>query len=160
MKVNSINGNKIGFIKDILIDFNFGIVKGFSISSYKVFQKSTYVLTKDILSFCNSMIVTEYRRGKLLELKELCGMNIIDLNGNIIGMVEDIIFSKDSFLISGIVVTTGYITNFLHGKKVFLIKDLILGEENLLYYEDKNKVMLSNVPNKILMEDDTDERKN
>ena len=40
MDVVTVEGNKIGFIKDLLIDFNKGKVIGFLVSPYKFFRKN------------------------------------------------------------------------------------------------------------------------
>ena len=49
MDVINIKGKKIGFINDIIVDFKSGEVKGFVISSYKLFQKTLSVLKEDII---------------------------------------------------------------------------------------------------------------
>lgn len=150
MKVSNIKGRSIGFIKDIIVDFNIGAVLGFSITSYMIFGPSLYVLKNDILSFDDTMIVSSYNKGSFLHLNDVMYMNIIDLRGNIIGLIEDIIFDEKTFLIYGVIVSTGYITNFLYGKKIFLIKDIIIGKDCILYHGDRDKLIFSNIPGNIL----------
>ena len=157
MKVSSIKGKSIGFIKDIIVDFNIGAVLGFSITSYKIFQPCVYILKNNILSYNDSMIVTSCSKGKFLHFTDIAYMNIIDLQGNIIGMIEDIIFDEKTFLINGVVVSTGYITNFLYGKKVFLIKDIIIGRECILYHGNKDKLIFSNTPGNALNKEKNNE---
>lgn len=152
MKVSNINGRSIGFIKDIIVDFNIGAVLGFSITSYMIFAPSLYILKNDILSFNDIMIVNSCNKGSFLHLNDIIYMSIIDLHGNIIGLVEDIIFDEKTFLIYGVIVSTGYITNFLYGKKIFLIKDIIIGRDYILYHGDKDKLIFSNTPGNILNE--------
>ncbi|KAJ52810.1 uncharacterized protein YrrD [Clostridium tetanomorphum] len=149
MKVSSIKGKSIGFIKDIIVDFHIGGVLGFSITSYMIFGPSLYVLKENILSFNESMIVDKWNKGNYLQFSDIVYTNVIDLHGNIIGMADDIIFDEKTFLINGIVVSTGYLTNFIHGKKIILIKDIILGKDSILYYGNKDKIILSNIPSNL-----------
>ena len=43
-----------------------------------------------------------------------------------------LLLHSDTFEIKGIIVSSGFITNLLRGKRIMLINELILGEENLL----------------------------
>lgn len=149
MKVSNIKGKSIGFIKDIIVDFNIGAVLGFSITSYMIFAPPLFILKNDILSFNDIMIVNSCSKGTFLNFSDIVYMNVIDLHGNIIGLVEDIIFDEETFLIYGVIVSTGYITNFLHGKKIFLVKDIIIGKDYILYHGNKDKLIFSNIPGNV-----------
>lgn len=150
MEVVDIKGEKIGFIKDILIDFNEGFVIGFSISSYNLFHKNVNVLKKDIISFNNNMIIKKNLREERLKFFTLKGIDVLDRYGNVIGIMEDIIFDNFSFQIIGVVVSKGLIANFINGKKIFLIKELILGEKNILYYGESSKMNFKTMPHDIV----------
>ncbi|MCY6356779.1 PRC-barrel domain-containing protein [Clostridium sp. ZS2-4] len=150
MEVVDIKGKKIGFIKDILIDFNEGFVIGFNISSYNLFHKSVNVLKKDIISFNNNMIIKKNFREERLEFFTLKGIDVLDRCGDVIGIMEDIIFDNFSFEIIGVVVSKGLIANFINGKKIFLTKELILGEKNILYYGKNSKMNFKTMPHDIV----------
>jgi len=158
MDVLDIKGKKIGYIKDLLVDFNGGRVEGFVISTYKLFQGDLYVMTEDIIFFNKSMIAHNCVKDKRFELKQLRSMDVLNKYGDIIGMVEDILFDWNSFKIKGVLVSTGFIRNFVMGKKIILINRLILGEENLWCYGDCNKLSLVSMPHKLMMEVGCDEK--
>jgi len=158
MDVQDIKGKKIGYIKDLLVDFNGGQVEGFVISTYKLFQGDLCVLTEDIISFNKTMIARKCVKDKKFELKHLKSMDVLNRYGNIIGMVEDILFDCNSFKIKGVLVSTGFIRNFVMGKKIILINRLILGEENLWCYGDCNRLSLVSIPHKLTMEVGCDEK--
>ncbi|MEW9096166.1 MAG: PRC-barrel domain-containing protein [Clostridiaceae bacterium] len=150
MDVFDIKGKNIGCIKDLLIDFNKGEVIGFSIISYKIFQSSQYVLKEDIISFNKYMVVSKCRKGSLTQLSHIRLMDVIDLNGNIIGTLEDLILEGKNFIINGVVLWTGYLTSLIYGKKVLLVKDMLLGDDSILYFGNKDTLSFSNIPNTLL----------
>ncbi|MCY6372314.1 PRC-barrel domain-containing protein [Clostridium ganghwense] len=150
MEVVDIKGKKIGFIKDILIDFNKGVVTGFSISSYSLFHKSVSISKKDIISFNYKMIIKRSRKEEKLKFFPLKGIDVIDKFGNDIGIMEDIVFDNITFKINGVVVSKGLIRNFINGKKIFLIKELILGEKNILYYGEDKKMNFKTMPHDVV----------
>jgi uncharacterized protein YrrD len=152
MDVIDIKGKKIGFIKDIIIDFNRGFVIGFVVSSYKIFQKTINVLQEHIVSFNKSMVINGYSKCKYITYDEIRNMDIIDRNGEIIGMLEDILFHKFSFKIHGIIISSGLIKNILKGKRILLINGLILGEKSILYYRSNNKIDFTSIPHKLFTE--------
>jgi uncharacterized protein YrrD len=81
-----------------------------------------------------------------------------DKKGSIVGMVEDVLFKEETFSIKAIIVSTGFLTNFISGKKIVLINELVLGEENILYNGENEHLSFSSIPHKLFMEDDLDER--
>ncbi len=158
MDVVNVNGKKLGFINDLLIDFNCRKLIGFSIASYSFLKKTLNVYIEDVLSFNSVMVVTRTSTGSFLEFKNIKGMDVRDGRGNILGMVEDIIFDEIDFGISGILVSTGFITDFLSGKKVILVKDILVGEESVLYYGKNENFDFCSLPHKLFMEDDLNEK--
>jgi len=132
MDVVSVEGEKIGFIRDLLVDFSKGKVIGFVISPYKFFRKNLNVLKEDIIYFNKRMVVKKVDNNKYLCLHSFINMDVIDKCRNVFGMVEDISFTCDTFEIKGVIVSSGFITNLLRGKRIMLINELILGED-LLY---------------------------
>jgi uncharacterized protein YrrD len=150
MDTIDINGKRIGFIRDVLINFNKGFVVGFSITPSRIFKKVVNVAREDILTFNNNMIVKKTSEEQLLKLSDFKGMDIIDHKGNVLGMVEDIIFDINNFRIKGLVISAGFIHNLIHGKKILLIEDLILGEKNILYFGNARKLCFTTIPHELL----------
>lgn len=160
MNVSNVRGKSMGFVKDLAVNFHVGGVIGFLISSYSLFQSSLYVFKEDIISFNKHMIANSQHKGKYLNFEDIRGMNVIDIRGNMIGMVEDIIFNEDTFVIQGVIVCTGYATNFLHGKKILLPKDLLLGDNHILYHGKSYNIDFINLPSKLFREEDAYVRNN
>jgi uncharacterized protein YrrD len=158
MDVIDIKGKKIGFINDIIVDFKSGEVKGFIISSYKLFQKTLSVLNEDIVSFNKAMVVSKCRKNKFFTFSKIKNMDIINRYGEIIGMTEDILFQEFTFKIQGLVVSTGFIKNLLVGKKILLVNSIIIGEKSILYYSNKVNIEFISVPHKLFQEDKFNEK--
>ncbi|MBZ9635641.1 PRC-barrel domain-containing protein [Clostridium sp. FP1] len=152
MDVVTVEGKKIGFIKDLLIDFNREKVIGFEVSPYKFFHKNVSVLKEDIIYFNKHMVVKKIEKNKYLPLHSFVNMDVIDKCRNVFGMVEDITFTYDTFEIKGIIVSSGFITNLLRGKRIILINELILGEENLLYLPNCHNPFLKSMPHNFFVE--------
>lgn len=158
MDVIDVNGKRLGYINDLLIDFSKRKVTGFNISSSSFLKKDLNVMINDVVSYNYAMVITEAIKGVFLQFKDIKCMDVRDKKGNIIGMVEDILFDEENFSISAVIISTGFITNFISGKKVVLINDLILGEENILYNWKNEHLNFLSIPHKLFMEDDLDER--
>lgn len=152
MDVNDINGKSIGYIKDLLVDFNQGRVIGFALSCYKFLQNNVSVFVEDIISFNSDMIVGKINKDKKLELSQIKNMDIINVYGQIIGITEELLFDKNSFKINGFIVSMGFFRDFTGGKKIILINEVIIGEESILFYGCYNKINFFTVPHKLFME--------
>lgn len=157
MEVKDIQGKKLGFIKDIDINFNEGRLVGFILSSYNIFQREVKVLIGDIVIFNDIMIVKKISRKKTLELNSIKGMDVIDKNNNILGMVEDIIFDGFDFKIQGLIISSGIVKDFISGKRILLLKNLILGDSSILWIDEDKKIEFFSRPHKIILEDDKHE---
>lgn len=158
MDVIDVNGKRLGYINDLLIDFNKRKVIGFNISTSSFFKKDLNVMNENIVSYNSAMVITEAVKGMFLQLKNIKGMDVRDKKGSIVGMVEDILFEEENFSIKALIISTGFITNFISGKKIVLINQLVLGEENLLYNWQNEHLNFSSIPHKLFMEEDLDER--
>lgn len=152
MDVADIRGKRIGFIKDIIIDFHNGKVTGFVVSSYKLFQNTINVLRENIVSFNKAMIINGWNKNSYLTFSKIKGMDIINKHGDIIGITEDILFHEFTFKIHGLIVSTGFIKNIIAGKKILLINSIILGERSILHYKDKSNIDFVSVPHKLFTE--------
>jgi len=149
MDVINIERKRIGFIKDMLINFNNGRLLGFCITPFRIFNKSIFVNIQDVIAFNSCIVVKNTSIKQGLMISEIRGMDVVDINGDLLGMVEDFIFEKRDFKITGVVVSTGFIRNLVHGKKVFLIKELILGEKNILYFSKNSKISFLTIPHEL-----------
>jgi uncharacterized protein YrrD len=157
MDVVDIKGKKVGFVNDIIIDFHKGEVKGFVVSSYRILQKTIILSKEDIISFNKTMVIANWRKGCLLKFSDIKNMDIVNRYGDIIGMVEDILFHEFTFKIYGLVVSTGFIKNIVKGKRILLMNSVILGNESILVYSLDNRISFSSVPHKIFTEEECHE---
>ena len=158
MDVVSVEGKRIGFIKDLLIDFNKGKVVGFVVSPYKFFRKNVSVLKEDIIYFNKHMVVKKIEKNQYLSLHSFVNMDVIDKCKNIFGMVEDVTFACDTFEVKGVIVSSGFITNLLRGKRIMLISELILGEENILYLSNSDEYSFKSMPHNFFVEGKANEK--
>ena len=116
------------------------------VESLKTPDSTVILVTPDGKTY-NQKIAKELKEGTGLRLQEVKGMDIIDLNGNLKGVVEDCIIDEVGLTIKGLVVSTGLIERLLKGKEVILINECILGEDYVLFVGYKN-VTLKSMPRK------------
>ncbi|MCC5418350.1 PRC-barrel domain-containing protein, partial [Clostridium botulinum] len=107
MNVYYSNGKKVGFIKDILLDFNEERIIGFCVSSYKILNKNNIVLVEDIISINKNMVVKKLERGKYLSFNDIKHLEVIDIEGVLMGVIEDIIINEGNFRIVAIIISMG-----------------------------------------------------
>ena len=138
-------GKKLGVIEDICLDFYNGKITGFKSSSSGLLSKNSYIDIEDIIELGESIIVYKTSEEMGLELKSLKNMNVIDVNGFIKGILEDIIIDEYDYTINGIVISSGIIDRLIKGKKILLLDECILGEEYILY-TGKNNVSFKTMP--------------
>ncbi|ENK1242596.1 PRC-barrel domain-containing protein [Clostridium sp. FAM 1755] len=139
MNVYHTNGKKLGFIKDVLVDFNEESIIGFLVSSYKILNKNNIVLIEDIVSINKNMVVKKLEKGKYLSFNDIKHLEVIDIDGVLMGVIEDIIINEENFKISAIIISMGFLNNFIKGKKIISPNEIILGEENILYFNYKSR---------------------
>lgn len=137
--VERITGKRIGFINDVLLNISKRQIIGFSVISKKLFSKDVYILKENIISFGDKLIFTEFNKGKYLKLSNIKGFEVIDINGNIIGVLEDILVTEEGLSIIGILVSTGLIENFIEGKRIFLLDDIILGDKSIFLFNSNKE---------------------
>lgn len=157
MDVIDIQGRRVGFINDILINFHKAEVLGFVLSSYRLFQKTLIVEKKDIVSFNKMMVIAGTSRENSLKFSEIKNMDILNKYGDVVGMTEDILFHEFSFNICGLVSSTGFLKNLVKGKSILLMNNLILGDESILLHDFQNKISFRSVPHKIFTEEECHE---
>lgn len=157
MDVVDIKGKKVGFVRDIIIDFHRGEVKGFVVSTYKLMQQTITILKEDIISFNKTMVISNSRKESSLKFSNIKNMDIVNRYGDIIGMVEDILFHEFSFKINGLVVSTGFLKNIIKGKRILLMNSVILGNESILFTSLDNEISFLSVPHRIFTEEECHE---
>ena len=132
MNVNKAQGEKLGYINDIFLDINESKIIGFQIKSTNLFKRNLSVNTESIISFNDYMIVKDSEDISKMKFSSIKGMDVLDLKKDIIGIVEDLIICQNTFLIKAIIINSGFLADWTGGKKIILIKDLIIGEKNIL----------------------------
>jgi uncharacterized protein YrrD len=149
MEVIDVSGKKIGFVKDLMIDFHKKKVIGFVISPYNLFIRSLTIFIEDIITFSEVMIVKSTEKEIYQLFKSFKDMDIIDKCGNMIGMLEDIIFDE-KFNIRAIIMSSGMIRKLLEGKRIILINEIIVGEQNILFFNKSNICILRSMPHSLI----------
>lgn len=132
-KVYIMKGKKIGIIEDLYIDFHGGKILGFRISTSLLFSKNNYVDMEDVIDIGEDMIVDSIKRGSGLTFKEIKYMEVVDTEGKVKGVVEDLMIDIEDYSIKAIVITSGLVDKMIKGKKIILLSRCILGEEYILY---------------------------
>lgn len=151
MDVFDLKGIKIGVVNDILLNLNEGKILGIKVSGGRIIEKTINVLKENIISLNEKIIIEKISDGKFLNFADIKNMDIIDRDGSIFGVAEDIIFDEESFNIKAIVVSSGFIKNFFEGKKIVPITQIIAGDESLYKITNQELNMLS-IPHKLFME--------
>ncbi len=144
--VTDISGKKLGYIKDVLLDFNKGQVVGYKIIPYKFIGKEFSILKEHIVYHNTEVIVNSFTKKEYLDFSTIKNMYVFDVNSNFLGVVYEILFSEEDYNIKGICIKSG---NFFLGfreRKILLIKELILGEKSIVYIDRKKNIECSCLP--------------
>jgi uncharacterized protein YrrD len=149
MDIKNVCGIKMGFIKDILVDFNLNKVIGFKISSRGISSKNVSVFKEDIIAFDKYMIVKQSVKDSGLTFREMKNLEVVDLDGNVIGMLEDIMMDE-SLKIKAMLISLGFVRNIIEGKKLLLIRDIIIGDKNILVTKRNDKMSFISSPHEFL----------
>lgn len=146
MNVENNRGKKLGVIKDLLLNFKDLRLTGFVLSTYSIFKKDGIINTKDIIAFNEFMIINKLGIRDGVPLSKIKNLDVIDICGNTIGVVEDFLFCVETFKIKALVVSTGMIKNLFYGKRIILPTDFIVGNDSVIYYpKNKNITMTSKI---------------
>ncbi len=142
MDVMNIHGKKIGYVKDLLVDFNKGQIVGFNINPYRLLCKDFNVVKENIIYYKSQLVVNNIVKDKYLQFSTIMNMHVVDKFSNILGLVSEIIFDDETFEIKGIVVKDYNIFSIFKNRSVLLKLDLIIGEEYILYTGENSNVTL------------------
>lgn len=147
LDVYSTNGKKYGEVEDIAIDYYRGKVIGLKLSK-GVFSKKDFVGSEDIIAIGESIVANDIRSYKTLNFNDIKGMDIIDeMSNKMIGVVDELLVDTD-FEIKALIISKGFFDKFVNGKGLLLLKETILGEENILY-KGNNKITFKSMPHSI-----------
>ena len=136
LKVFDSNGKKVGVVCDLAIDYFSGKVMGFIITK-KLFSKRDYVDLTNVISLSDTIRTEGVHVHRGLKFSEIKNFDLINKDGHMIGILEDILIDYD-FYIRGLIVVSGLFDKFKNGKRVIQLKETILGEENILFFGNKN----------------------
>lgn len=157
--VYSTKGEKIGAVDDVILNFSSGFVLGFKINKGKVFNKHCCISVKNMVSFTSKMIVNYVPyKGSFIRFNSIKNMDVINYDGTILGMVEEIMFDEKTFKIKGIIVSRGFFANLVSGKKIILEGNYMLGKKNLFCFSNDKNLSFVRVFHSISMEDDKNEK--
>jgi len=142
MNVCDITGKKLGFINDLILNFQQEEISGFGLYSHRLFNNNITISSEDVVCFDKCMIVKKVTKIKneYLNFKEICNCDIVNEKGQIIGLAQDILIDENTFKIKGIVVSKGIVNDFICGKKIILIDQLCFGDRNILTKISNDKI--------------------
>lgn len=149
MNVFNVQGKKIGTVVDIYIDFYNGTVKGFSISAFSLFKKKQFVAIEDILSLNEVIVSSKVSKEIGISFLDIKDMEVINTQGAILGVVEDIIINLINYSIRGMIVSSGIFDKIYKGKKILLMNNSILGDKQILYHEAE-KILFKSLPHNLV----------
>ncbi len=125
-------GKKLGSIKDIYVNLDKKVIEGFEISNYSFLGKKNFLNTKDINYFTRDKIIGELSNGGGVKFSLFRNIDVIDCNGRLKGVVDDIIVDEEKYEIKGIAVSPGIIEKVLRGKDIVLPSNIIVHEDCIL----------------------------
>lgn len=147
LKVFDSKGKKIGTVCDLALDYFNGKITGFVVSK-KTFSKLNYIDLNKVISINESIIAEGIHIHRGLKFNEIKDFDIINKDGSMLGVLEDLLIDYD-FSIRGLIVVESFFNKFKVGKRVFQNRYTILGEENILFFGNKNITMVM-VPKKLI----------
>ena len=147
MKVYNSKNKYIGVVEDISIDFNKGIIEGFTISPASIIKKHTFVSRDAIVSIDKVLRVRETSKFKGLKFKEIKFIDIINENKKLIGVLEDLIIDKENFSIKGFI-SSGIFDKMFKGKEIITLKHCVL-YDNYILYNGNERIKLKTLPHNL-----------
>lgn len=145
-EVQDAGGQRIGYVKDLIVDFGQSKVIGFEITPYKFIKKPVYVVMEDVIYSNNSIIVGNTVEGEFLSLARIMDMHVVDSKFNVIGLVSEIIFDSETFAIKAVYIKDSSIFSVFKSRRVILLRDLIVGEDYILYTGRCTKLQMMCLP--------------
>lgn len=155
----SVSGKRIGMVEDFLVNFNEGIIEGFRINKGSIFSRNVCISKDNVICITSKLIVKEEEyNGSFVEFKDIKGMEAVNINGVVLGSIEELIFDEMNLNIKGIIISKGILHNVISGKKVILQDDYIMGKSSLLCLAKQEKFNFVRIFHDITMEVDKNEK--
>ena len=148
MKVYNSKNKYIGVVEDVSIDFNRGIIEGFTISPASIIKKHTFVSSDAVVSIDKVMRIRETSKFKGLKFKEIKLIDILNANNKLIGVLEDLIIDKEEFSIKGLIISSGIFDKMFKGKEIITLKHCILCDDYILY-NGNDHIKLKTLPHNL-----------
>lgn len=148
MKVYDSKNKYIGVIEDVSIDLNKGIIEGFEISPASIMKKHTFGSSASIISIDKVMKITEISKSKGIKFKKIKFIDILNENNTLIGVLEDLIIDKESFIIKGLIISSGIFDKMFKGKEIITLKNCKFYEDYILY-SGNERIKLKTLPHNL-----------
>lgn len=153
MKVLDTQGRKIGYVKDVVMDFHNSVIKGFVISTNSLLSKNQCVLTDNIVSINKVMIIKNTDKCSFMCFKDIKDMEVFNLQGEMMGVLEDMLIEPYNFNIKGLIIASGLLHKLIYGKNIILPINCILGEDLIIHFGDDKRIKFKTIPHGIEKED-------
>lgn len=144
--VIDISGHKLGYVKDLIVDMGNKRVLGFKVNSPKLLKKEFNILKENVIYSKAQLVVSGITQGENLLFSSFLNMHVIDKNSNVIGLVSELLFDKDTFEIKGVFVKGYSIFTMFKKRRIILIRDLIIGEKYILYTGGCEDILMECIP--------------
>ncbi len=126
LDIYNLHEKKIGFSKDIVVDFYKWKVVGITMSNSSFFSKKNgfmqnYISNADFENEKITVRAIDSIKGDTFS--KIKGIEIVDNSKCIVGVLDDL-YIDDDYKIKAILISCGLIVNFIEGKRVALTEDL------------------------------------
>ena len=146
LEVFNSKGKKLGEVEDIAIDYFEARVIGFLIAK-TLFKKKNFIDIKNIISFGEKIVINELEAYNGISYDDIKNLDIVNKKGEMIGVLEDIVVDN-TFNIKGLIISKGFFEKFIKGKHLILLKETILGEQNILFFGNDN-INFNSIPHNL-----------
>ena len=140
MEVRDTLGRKLGILSGLSLDISKQQVDGFCLHSRGLKNEIKKINMEDVIAFNEFMIVKATHNKGSLNFNKLRGMEVYDLQSNLLGKIEEMLFNIVNFKLIAIILTTGLIKDVVKGKRLLLTENLIIGEKSILLMEKNEKI--------------------
>lgn len=145
LDIYNLHNKKMGFSKDIIIDFHKWKLIGILMSTSSLFSKKNGFLKDKILN-------ADFEKGKItikdMEIiqgeafSKVKGTEVIDNTQCIVGILDDLLIDKN-YKIKAILISRGIIMNFIEGKRVALTEDLKFHSKYIILNKNIEDTLIS-----------------
>lgn len=143
MEIYNLKGKKNGVVCDISLDFREMSICGFHVESSIPFKNKAFISKNDVVYYSDDLIAKKFTKVFGIAYSSIENMDIYNLEGEILGIVNDIIVDEDLKLIA-VIISSGFLKDIFDGRRILLVKDLIVGDENIVYH-GREKIQFKNL---------------